>query len=165
MPLNPSSKPSSRTSTPSLQILSPSSSTTDYTSCAALSSANTSSYRSFNHKNKKKQLSQEAIRTIIKNAFREFRGIHLTDSKLQECEENVCHDNYMLCPKEAALRIFEIVDNMDDSKLIETTLTISNQSSFELIMNRRRSLAQEKSIVMSEKKYKKLFDNSFQLDL
>ena len=71
----------------------------------------------------------------------------------------------MLCPKEAALRIFEIVDNMDDSKLIETTLTISNQSSFELIMNRRRSLAQEKSIVMSEKKYKKLFDNSFQLDL
>ena len=71
----------------------------------------------------------------------------------------------MLCPKEAALRIFEIVDNMDDSKLIETTLTISNQSSFELMMNRRRSLAQEKSIVMSEKKYKKLFDNSFQLDL
>ena len=96
-------------------------------------------------------MSQEAIRKIIKNAFREFRGIELTDSKLLECEEIVCHDNYMLCPKEAAIRIFEIVDHMEDINLIETTMTVSNLSSFSRIVNKRLSLSKKKSIVDSEK--------------
>ena len=98
---------------------------------------------------------------IIKNAFREFRGIDLTDNKLQECEEIVCNDNYMLCPKEAAIKIYEIVDNMEDINLIETTMTISNRSSYELIMNRRRSQAKEKSIMTSEKMSREISLESF----
>ena len=86
MPVNPPSKPNSRTSTPSLYILSPHSSTTDYTSCAGFSSPDSSiyksSYKSIYNMNKKKLISQDAVRTIIKNAFREFRGIELSDNKL-----------------------------------------------------------------------------------
>ena len=66
----------------------------------------------------------------------------------------------MLCPKEAAMRIFEIVDNMEDINLIETTMTISNRSSFSVIMNKRRSLAKEKSI-----KSREISMETFQLNL
>lgn len=66
----------------------------------------------------------------------------------------------MLCPKEAAIRIFEIVDNMEDINLIETTMTISGRSSFSVIMNKRRSLAKEKSI-----KSREISMETFQLNL
>ena len=66
----------------------------------------------------------------------------------------------MLCPKEAAIRIFEIIDNMEDINLIETTMTISGRSSFSVIMNKRRSLAKEKSI-----KSREISMETFQLNL
>ena len=66
----------------------------------------------------------------------------------------------MLCPKEAAIRIFEIVDNMEDINLIETTMTISGRSSFSVIMNKRLSLAKEKSI-----KSREISMETFQLNL
>ena len=146
MPINPPSKPNSRTSTPSLYILSPASSTTNYTSSVAGSSSPDMS--SYKYTKKKQLISQGHIRSIIKTAFREFRGIDLVDSKLQECEEIVCHDNYMLSPTDAAMRIFDLVDKMEDIDLIETTLTITQRSSVSIFLNRRRST--KKSIAVSK---------------
>ena len=76
-------------------------------------------------KKKQQKIGQDAIRRIIWKAFREFRDIELVDEKLKECVEIVCHDSYMLYPKEAAVRILDIVENMPDCELLEVSISIT----------------------------------------
>ena len=76
-------------------------------------------------KKKQQKIGQDAIRRIIWNAFREFRDIELVDEKLKECVEIVCHDSYMLYPKEAAVRILDIMENMQDSDLLDMSISIT----------------------------------------
>ena len=71
---------------------------------------------------KRKKLGPDCVRQIILDAFTKFRNHELSERKLKQLEDKVFEDCYFLLPDEAAKRILNLMDTVDDKWLIESEL-------------------------------------------
>ncbi len=82
-----------------------------------------------------------AVRRIIAEAFREFRGTILSPLKLREFEDQVCEDSYLVPPEKAAKGILNLIENLTDMDLVSSFCDTTENTPARMTPRKRNSMS------------------------